>query len=84
MLYNCVEINKNRGEFMQRFYLILATIFAFLFLLTFFHLKSLDNRLEYSQKLNKAYEMYVNKDLRFKEYIENNNLDELKYLLERK
>ncbi|OOC42778.1 hypothetical protein [Thermosipho sp. 1074] len=69
---------------MQKFYLILITIFAFLFLFTFFSYEKIKNELNYSKKLNKAYEMYVNGDLRFEKYVNENNLNELKYLLERK
>lgn len=68
---------------MNKFYLTLATIFAILFLITFFALENANKQLKHFQKLNKAYEMYINRDLRFKEYIEQNQLNELKYLLER-
>ncbi|ABR30399.1 hypothetical protein SU69_02725 [Thermosipho melanesiensis] len=69
---------------MQKFYLILITVFGILFLFTFFSYENVKEKYEYAQKLNKAYEMFVNGDVRFEDYITKNKLDELNYLLERK
>ncbi len=66
---------------LEKFLLILLTIFAFLFLLSFQMFVSARSQLKRSEKILEAYRMYVDEDYEnFERYVEKNDLKELKSL----
>ncbi|QTA38097.1 hypothetical protein JYK00_00685 [Thermosipho ferrireducens] len=66
---------------MKKFYLVLLTIFAFLFLITFYNMTAAKKQIQQYQVLVKAYEMYINKNANFESFVKENNIKELEYLL---
>jgi len=66
---------------LERFLLILLTVFALLFLLSFQAFVSVRSQLKRSEKMLEAYRMYVSEDYEnFERYVEKNDLKELKNL----
>ena len=68
----------------ERFYLILITVFAFLFLITYMYNVRLTTDVENLRKLTKAYELYVSGSNDFSKYVKDNNLKELDWLISKK
>jgi lipopolysaccharide biosynthesis regulator YciM len=67
----------------QKLPLLLATIFCILFVTTYLYNVNLIKQLQRFQKIAKAYELYVSDSKDFSKYIEDNNLKELTYLVEK-
>lgn len=63
------------------FLLILVTLFAAIFIITYLHNSILRKRVEYYGKLVKAYELYVTGDKGFESFVKENNLKEVNWLL---
>jgi len=67
----------------QKLSLLLATIFCILFVITYLYNVNLVSHLQRFQKIVKAYELYVSDSKDFSKYVEDNNLEELSYLVEK-
>jgi hypothetical protein len=66
---------------LEKFFLILLTVFALLFLLSFQAFVSVRSQLRRAEKIVEAYRMYVSEDYEnFERYVEKNDLKELKNL----
>lgn len=68
---------------LSRFSLVLATLFAVLFLGAFFHSRTLKIELEVLRKVNRAYELYVTGNPEFEKFVRENGLRQLGWLAER-
>lgn len=57
------------------FYVVVLTVFALLFTITYFSYRTLNERVEYTEKLVKAYELYIFSDYeKFTDYVEKEGL----------
>jgi tetratricopeptide (TPR) repeat protein len=66
---------------LEKFFLILLTVFALLFLLSFQAFVSVRSQLRRAEKIVEAYRMYVSEDYEnFERYVEKNDLKEFKNL----
>ncbi|MGQ9855365.1 MAG: tetratricopeptide repeat protein [Fervidobacterium sp.] len=61
----------------EKFSLILLTIFAILFIISYSHSLKISNELEQTKKVVKAYELYVNNDQSFEKFVSENDLKDL-------
>ncbi|MCD6552027.1 hypothetical protein [Thermotoga sp.] len=58
------------------FYVIVLTIFAFLFIVTYFSYRALSERVERTEKMLKAYELYIFSDYeKFADYVKKEGLE---------
>jgi tetratricopeptide (TPR) repeat protein len=67
----------------QRLALIIATVFCFLFILTYLHDVKVSTELQHLKKLVKAYELYASDSKEFSIYVKENKLTELDNLLQK-
>lgn len=75
---------KIMTEKFQKITLIIGTLFAILFLITYFSNVKLTQKLEYKDKILKAYELYLNNSKEFSTYVKTNKLKELEWLVSKK
>lgn len=68
----------------ERIFLIFATIFSLLFLITYIYNVNQSNQLSRARKVIKAYELYVSESKDFPEFVKQNDLKELNWLLSKK
>lgn len=68
----------------EKISLVVASFFAVLFLAAYFLNISLSRKLERSQMVTKAYELYLKNSKEFSDYVKSNNLKELEWLVSKK
>lgn len=80
-----VEIKSTRkyANGVSKFFMLLVTVFAALFLLSFFYSRMLRNEVHLLKKMVKAYELYVNGSEDFEKFVKENNLKDLNWLADR-
>lgn len=64
--------------------LVFATIFCLLFIVTYLYNVNQSNQLSHAQKVIKAYELYLSESKDFADFVKQNNLKELDWLLSKK
>ncbi|MFN6991724.1 MAG: tetratricopeptide repeat protein [Fervidobacterium sp.] len=72
------------SEKFHKIILVIGTLFAILFLITYFSNVKLTQKLEYKAKIIKAYELYLNDSKEFSFFVKSNKLKELEWLVSKK